>query len=89
MSPLSAETAAVWLKRNKESLGAVSVDSETGVCMTGLLLMADFSRAFQLPLRLSGPLNQGQREQAEATVLLMLLELIFLTNFKFIRLIHE
>lgn len=59
VSPLSAETAAVCLKRNKESLGAVSVDSETGVCMTGLLLMADFSEAFQLPVCFSGPLTGG------------------------------
>lgn len=63
MSPLSTETAAVWLKRNKESLGAVSVDSETGVCMTGLLLMADFSRAFQLPLYFSGPSNQDKENK--------------------------
>lgn len=31
-------------KGTKESLGAVSVDSGTGVCMTALLLMADFSK---------------------------------------------
>lgn len=70
MSPQSAETAAVWLKRNKESLGAVSVDSETGVCMTGLLLMADFSRAFQLPLYFCGPLTKD-KENTESTAVLV------------------
>lgn len=60
---MSAATATVWLKRNKETLGELSVDSETGVCMTGLLLMADFSRAFQLPLHFSGPLTKDKKNK--------------------------
>lgn len=45
--------------------------------MTGLLLMADFSRALQLPLLL-WPSNQGQREQAKCTAVLGLVAAVFL-----------
>lgn len=46
--------------------------------MTGLLLMADFSRAFQLPPLILRPSNQGQREQTEATIVLASLAVHFL-----------
>lgn len=76
--PELGDSGSLVGKRNKESLGALSAGSGAGVCVTGPLLMADFSRAQPQPLHLRSPPPDGDKDDKQRTLLLALLRLISL-----------